>query len=50
MSSVKVKCTCKHEYQDEKYGNGTRIACLTYSKKDARCTVCQKLIAVKSEK
>jgi hypothetical protein len=38
------KCTCKHEYQDKKYGKGMRVAnALQTSKQGAkkyRCTVC----------
>jgi hypothetical protein len=39
------KCTCKHEYQDKKYGKGNRIFNPTSKKKGAdsiyyRCTVC----------
>ena len=34
-----IKCNCKHEYQDSKYGPGRRVANYT-AKGHARCTVC----------
>jgi len=38
-STKKIKCTCKHAYQDKRY-NGFRV----YNKtaKGYRCTVCKK--------
>jgi hypothetical protein len=34
-----MKCTCKHEFQDEVYGKGMRV--ITRDKdKNPRCTVC----------
>ena len=39
--STNIKhCTCKHTYQDKKYGKGRRVH--TWSKKTEsyRCTVC----------
>jgi len=35
-------CTCKHEYQDEKYGSQKRVCNPTKDIKDGahRCTVC----------
>ena len=36
------KCTCKHTYQDKKYGKGMRVWNLT--SKGVRCTVCGKTI------
>jgi len=34
-----MKCTCKHEVQDELYGKGMRV--ITRDKnKNPRCTVC----------
>lgn len=42
MESVIKKCTCKHKYQDERYGKGNRV--MNERKKDStskyRCTVC----------
>jgi hypothetical protein len=38
-----LKCTCKHPFQDAKYGEGMRLH--TASKKDGeppRCTVCKR--------
>lgn len=49
MSIAKVKCNCKHEYQDNKYGIGNRIATLEYGKKRATCTVCLRKHDVKQE-
>jgi hypothetical protein len=41
-----IKCTCKHEYQDQKYGPGMRIWTPVKTPKDRpqikRCTVCNK--------
>ena len=39
-----VKCTCKHEFQDKKYGKGMRLAnqgAVNFGDK-FRCTVCGK--------
>lgn len=37
------KCTCKHEFQDEKYGKGYRVHNKTANKETStyRCTVCK---------
>lgn len=35
-----VKCTCKSDYQDTKYGKGMRVA--NPATKAAICTVCGK--------
>ena len=38
-----IKCTCKHDYQDEKYGKGNRVhnsTSKTETLKEYRCTVC----------
>ena len=34
-----LKCKCKHEYQDKKYGKGKRVHNLD-SKDVPHCTVC----------
>ena len=41
----KIRCTCKNEYQDKKYGEGIRIhnSLLDYQKDGYRCTVCSKI-------
>jgi rubrerythrin len=39
MSAKVVACNCKHEFQDEHYGKGKRLANLT-GKGEYRCTVC----------
>jgi len=40
MENTKViKCTCRHEFQDTKYGKGKRVHNKT--KKGWRCTVCK---------
>lgn len=33
-----ISCTCKHEYQDKKYGAGNRV--MNPYKGGYRCTVC----------
>lgn len=40
MSTVIMKCSCKHEFQDKEYGNGMRLHNVSPSKKEAYCTVC----------
>lgn len=53
--TVKVSCSCKHEFQDKQYGVGTRIANTTAktpdtSRTEVRCTVCKKLHVVSNDK
>ena len=33
-------CTCKHPYQDKKYGKGKRVFNLRKKEGTYRCTVC----------
>ena len=40
MTTDLIKCTCASEFQDEMYGNGTRVSNLT-SSGQLRCTVCK---------
>jgi len=47
--TVIINCNCKHEYQDEKYGKGRRVANVTL-KDNARCTVCGELRSFSKEK
>jgi hypothetical protein len=51
---MKIKCNCKHEYQDGVYGKGVRIAtpCKPVNRKPtkARCTVCGTEQGVSEEK
>ena len=35
------KCTCKHKYQDEKYGKYNRVHNELVGGKGYRCTVCE---------
>ena len=45
MSTKIVKCNCHNTYQDQKYGNGMRVANKTSKSKQTdtyRCTVCKK--------
>ena len=39
-----IKCTCKNDYQDSKYGQGNRVCNATKEpdKTGYRCTVCGK--------
>lgn len=43
-SSIKA-CTCKHEYQDSRYGQGRRVHVALGSAKNPdkgwKCTICQ---------
>lgn len=44
-----TKCSCKHEYQDSKYGNGNRVFNESLDKLRnliGRCTVCSREIRV----
>ena len=36
-----VKCTCKNDWQDKKYGNGMRVHNTTSKPNGVRCTVCK---------
>ena len=40
MASVVKKCTCKHTFQDNQYGQGMRLFNETGGGK-VRCTVCK---------
>ena len=42
-----VNCSCKSEYQDQKYGNGKRTANETMSDGKCVCTVCGKTVLTK---
>lgn len=44
MSTIVKECTCKHEFQDEKYGKGKRVHNVGGNKDRVilRCTVCGK--------
>lgn len=35
-----IQCSCKHEYQDKKYGSGMRVHNYSPKKKAWSCTVC----------
>jgi len=41
-----LKCTCKHEYQDKKYGKDVRV-CNVNIKGVHKCTVCGKEVKEK---
>lgn len=38
-----MRCTCKHEYQDEKYGEQNRMFVYASKTENHRCTVCGNL-------
>lgn len=40
--TIKVRCTCEHEFQDSRYGKGIRIANLRKAGTESSCTVCGK--------
>ena len=49
MADCKImKCSCKHEFQDEKYGKGHRL--FNPAGKGYRCTVCGVAIGSASSK
>ncbi len=35
-----LKCTCKHDFQDKRYGKGKRVFNVSTKNNDYRCTVC----------
>lgn len=37
-----LSCSCKHEYQDQRYGKGKRVHTATKDDEVYRCTVCGK--------
>ena len=39
-STVISNCTCKHEYQDNRYGKGKRVFNIKTTNNGATCTVC----------
>lgn len=45
QGTVRVPCTCTHEFQDKAYGHGVRVANTTQKGDDktteVRCTVCK---------
>lgn len=42
MASPRIlRCTCKHEWQDEKYGKGLRLHNAKKEDKKYVCTVCR---------
>ena len=40
--SDRIKCTCKHEFQDKTHGQGVRVATVKQNG-DKVCTVCGKV-------
>ena len=44
MTTKIMKCTCKHEYQDKKYGKQNRVFNQKVKANEYRCTVCSKEI------
>lgn len=35
-----LKCTCKHKFQDKKYGKGMRVFNALVKDNEYKCTVC----------
>lgn len=53
MAESKImKCTCKHEYQDQVYGKGMRVCNPIGKSQDSgyKCTVCGAIIGGTSTK
>ncbi len=54
MNTYKVKCQCKHDFQDQEHGPGIRIATpstkvsLDKTTRVVSCTVCSKQQTVKN--
>jgi hypothetical protein len=43
MSKTKIaKCSCKHDFQDARYGKGNRVFNYCSKTDKWRCTVCKK--------
>ena len=47
MQVITKSCSCKHDYQDYKYGNHNRLMNVSMSGTKATCTVCGKEHSVK---
>jgi len=45
-----IKCTCLHQYQDQKHGTGMRVCNSTNTENKYRCTVCKAEVHGKVEK
>ena len=45
MASNKLPCSCKHDFQDKRYGKGIRLhaLCGPQPQRDWGCTVCGKI-------
>jgi len=43
MATKIIDCNCEHEYQDQKYGKGKRVANKAPKANGWRCTVCGKV-------
>ena len=41
MSTIILKCTCKHAFQDVRYGEGRRVHNVGEANDKAVCTVCR---------
>ena len=50
MATKILKCTCKHEGQDELHGKGMRVFNSTSKDDTYRCTVCEKEKISRGEK
>ncbi len=51
MSKVAIKkCSCTHEYQDERYGKGKRVCNYSDKNDNWRCTVCGQVIGTQNKK
>lgn len=42
MAQSIIKCSCKSDYQDKRYGKGFRLCNLKKKEGECRCTVCAK--------
>jgi hypothetical protein len=40
MGIIALRCTCKHAFQDGRYGQGMRVHNPMVKENRARCTVC----------
>lgn len=51
MGSVIINCDCRHDFQDERYGAGRRVANLRAKiekdEREVRCTVCGRIHKIK---
>lgn len=41
-----LRCTCESQFQDDEYGYGQRVCNPLRNEKQARCTICTRLVDI----